>query len=49
VAERQRDLMVSRIEELAAMRRTLDELIARCRQGEEPAHCPLIETLSKPE
>lgn len=49
VAEHQRDLVVSRIEELAAMRRTLDDLIERCREGEHPAHCPLIETLSKPE
>ncbi|MES1945144.1 MerR family transcriptional regulator [Salinisphaera sp. PC39] len=49
VAEHQRDLVSSRVEELAAMRRTLDELIERCRQGEEPTHCPLIETLSRSE
>lgn len=49
VAEHQRDLVASRIGELAAMRRTLDALIARCRQGQEPTHCPLIETLSKPD
>lgn len=49
VAERQRDLVACRIEELAAMRRTLDQLIERCCKGEEPGHCPLIESLSKPE
>ncbi|WP_353253398.1 MerR family DNA-binding protein [Salinisphaera sp. PC39] len=49
VAEHQRDLVVERIEDLIAMRHTLDELIERCCQGREPAHCPLIETLSKPE
>lgn len=49
VAERQRNLMASRIEELAAMRRTLDDLIERCRQGREATHCPLIGTLSKPD
>lgn len=48
VAEHQRDLVASRIDELAAMRQTLDELIGRCRQGEVPTHCPLIESLSKP-
>lgn len=48
IAERQRALMAARIAQLDAMRESLDALIARCRQGEAPGHCPLIATLSAP-
>lgn len=48
IAERQRESMTARIAQLDAMRASLDTLIAQCRQGEAPAHCPLIATLSAP-
>ena len=48
-AEEKRDRVAARIGELEALRRTLDTLIDACRAGRDDAHCPIVESLAKPE
>ena len=48
-AEEKRDRVVAQIGELDALRRTLDTLIDVCLAGRDDAHCPIVESLAKPE
>jgi len=48
-AEEKRDRVVAQISELDALRRTLDTLIGACLAGRDDAHCPIVESLAKPE
>ena len=48
-AEEKRDRVVAQIGELDALRRTLDTLIDACLAGRDDAHCPIVESLAKPE
>jgi len=44
-AEEKRKRIQSQIEDLKALRDTLDELIGACRRGKDQHRCPIVETL----
>ena len=46
LAEQKLALIEQRIADLTRMRRLLNGLIAKCRDGKRPTSCPIIETLS---
>jgi len=46
-AEEKRERVVTRIDELEALKRTLDALIDACLAGRDDAHCPIVETLAQ--
>ena len=46
LAEQKLALIEQRIVDLTRMRRMLNGLIAKCRDGKRPTSCPIIETLS---
>lgn len=48
-AEEKRDRVVGQITELEGLRRTLETLIDACLAGRDDAHCPIVESLAKPE
>ncbi len=45
-AEEKRTQIDQQIEDLMKLRETLDTLIKSCQSGTNPAHCPIVETLS---
>ncbi len=47
-AEQKRDHVVERIDELQALKRTLDALIDACLAGRDDDHCPIVDSLAKP-
>ena len=47
-AEEKRAQTVGQIQDLEALRKTLDTLIRACRAGREDAHCPIVETFARP-
>jgi MerR family mercuric resistance operon transcriptional regulator len=48
-AEAKRAQIIGQIRDLEALRATLDTLIGACRAGREDAHCPIVETLARPQ
>lgn len=48
-AERKRDRVQQRIDDLMRLRDTLDQLIAACRNSTAQCACPIVETLSDPD
>ena len=48
-AEDKRAQIIGQIRDLQALRETLDTLINACRAGREDAHCPIVETLARPQ
>lgn len=48
-AEEKRAQIIGQIQDLEALRETLDTLISACRAGREDAHCPIVETLARPQ
>jgi MerR family mercuric resistance operon transcriptional regulator len=46
-AEKKREKIDSQIQDLQALRKTLDQLINACRAGADKHKCPIVETLLK--
>lgn len=44
-AETKRNKIEKQIQDLLALRKTLDQLICECNSGKNGAHCPIVETL----